>query len=203
MVNRCLIVNTKKSLKPYWDSTLTELNRQSKQARLQWINAGKPRNATDPIYIQYKDAKRMFRAQQRRCVTQYEIDEMQEIEKCQDIGQRYFWYIVNKYRRQTKCTYPIQDDNGNILINENEIRNEWTSYYKDLYSWDQDVNTNHSNARVARRGSGCLRRLVRQHGPRSKPLDHTQFPQFHVKSQTVPRPGKPSGDPAAASLIIS
>ena len=29
---------------------------------------------------------------------------------------------------------------------------------------------------VARRGSGCLRRLVRQHGPRSKPLDHTQFP---------------------------
>ena len=27
--------------------------------------------------------------------------------------------------------------------------------------------------------------------------------QFHVKSQTVPRPGKPSGNPAAASLIIS
>ena len=88
----------------------------------------------------------MFRAQQRHCLTQYEGDEMQEIEKCQDIDQRYFWYMVNKYRRQMKCTCPIQDDYGNILINENEIRNEWTSYYKDLYSWDQDVNINHSNA---------------------------------------------------------
>ena len=27
--------------------------------------------------------------------------------------------------------------------------------------------------------------------------------QFHIWSQTVPRPGKPSGDPAVASLIIS
>ena len=55
-----------------------------------------------------------------------------------------------------------------------------------------------------------FRRLVRQHGPRSKPLDHiysdqsTSVPhQFHDWSTSVPRPGKPSGDPATASLIIS
>ena len=58
-----------------------------------------------------------------------------------------------------------------------------------------------------------FRRLVRQHGPRSKPLDHIQWSvhvsstsdprQFHDWSTSVPRPGKPSGDPATASLIIS
>ena len=57
-----------------------------------------------------------------------------------------------------------------------------------------------------------FRGLVRQHGPRSKPLDHIQWSvhvsstsdprQFHIWSTSVPRPGKPSGDPAAASLII-
>ena len=171
----------KKSLKPYWDSTLTELNRQSKQARLQWINAGKPRNVTDPIYIQYKDAKMMFRAQQRHCVTQYEIDEMQEIEKRQDIDQRYFWYMVNKYRRQTKCTYPIQDDYGNILINENEIRNEWTSYYKDLYNWDQDVNINHSNARFI---NEQLNMINNQYMPNTDELEDGPVQKEEIKKVT-------------------
>ena len=39
---------------------------------------------------------------------------------------------------------------------------------------------------VARRGSGCFVQLVRQHGPRSKPLDHIQW-SVHVSSTSDPR----------------
>ena len=55
-----------KGLKPYWDSSLNCLSKQSKKARSEWIKGGRPRDSDSQLYIKYKDAKRQFRKAQRQ-----------------------------------------------------------------------------------------------------------------------------------------
>ena len=55
--------------------------------------------------------------------------------------------MVNKHRRTQQGTSPISGDTGNTLIEENDIRREWTNYYTKLYSWETDPVRYHGNAR--------------------------------------------------------
>ena len=40
----------------------------------------------------------------------------------------------------------MKNDDGEIVVDENEIRNEWTSYYRDLYSWEKEPRSMNDNA---------------------------------------------------------
>ena len=40
--------------------------------------------------------------------------------------------MVNKSRNGVSSTAPVQDDQGGIVVNENDIRQEWTRYYQKL-----------------------------------------------------------------------
>ena len=55
--------------------------------------------------------------------------------------------MINKHRKIIKTTSPVQNEQGDILTNENEIRQEWTSYNKRLYSWENDLRCHNENAK--------------------------------------------------------
>ena len=73
-INTC-ILNISKNLphikfnkcqKPYWDTELNDLSKYEKKVRWDWIQAGKPKHDSNPIYIRYKSAKSDFRRNQRQ-----------------------------------------------------------------------------------------------------------------------------------------
>ena len=55
-----------KYLKPYWNPTLKELNRERKIALKNYRQNGEPNDPNSPIFIALRDAKRKFRAERRR-----------------------------------------------------------------------------------------------------------------------------------------
>ena len=130
-----------KSLKPYWNNTLSGLNKEKKATYNKWKAAGKPRSNNDRLFIEYKEAKRQFRMEKRREIYRFEKESMETLSKTQELDQRFFWHLVNKKRRRALC--PVQSKDGELLIQHDAISNEWTGYYKELFSetidstWDE------------------------------------------------------------------
>ena len=123
-----------KHLKPYWCEELSALSKSNKKAWEIWVNAGRPREPENEYFKNYKDAKRVFRAQQRLKQFEYEKEEVKEIANNQEIDQRFFWYLVNKNKRKPNHVSPIRNDSGEMLTEVDSIRLEWNEYYKRLYS---------------------------------------------------------------------
>ena len=46
----------------------------------------------------------------------------------------HLWYSVNKSRRKHKRITPIRNDDGILLTNVDDIRNDWSNYYADLFN---------------------------------------------------------------------
>ena len=69
---------------------------------------------------------------------------MQNLAEYDDIGQKYFCSLVNKGEGRLKRLQSVQNDNGNLWKDVNEIRNEWNGYYGGLYAdytsqnWDSE-----------------------------------------------------------------
>ena len=62
-----------KSVKPYWDDILNQLKNDKKETRQSWVSLGKPREADNPNYEAYKEAKRNFRKALRRKKFEYDL----------------------------------------------------------------------------------------------------------------------------------
>jgi hypothetical protein len=120
-------------LKPYWNEGLTASRKHKKATRREWIKAGKPRGNSD-TFKRLKEAKHSFKVCQREAEKQYELNNMQEICKTQQIDQKYFWYLVNRYKRKGNTTHPIKLENGNIISDSDDIRDQWKVYLEKLYT---------------------------------------------------------------------
>ena len=59
---------------------------------------------------------------------------MNEITKCQELDQKYFWYIVNKHKIIGFNVLPIKKKTGEVLTKPGDICNEWKTYTQDLYT---------------------------------------------------------------------
>ena len=127
-----------KNLKPYWDKSLSELNKRKKTIRWEWISAGRPRVKGNPIWERYKESKREFRREQRHKSYLYETEHMQQLGLTEEIDQKYFWYMIKKKKKKPNNVHPIIDENGELLTNIDQIRDEWNGYYKELYTLDND-----------------------------------------------------------------
>ena len=131
-----------KYLKPYWNPTLKELNSQRKLALKNYENAGKPKDPSNTVYQSHRDAKRKFRAERRRTEFNYERENMEKLARTGQIDQRFFWFLVNKKRK--KLVSPIYSESGELLTQPDQIRREWTEYFRELFaekidpSWDSD-----------------------------------------------------------------
>ena len=85
------------------------------------------------IYKRYKDAKRSFRKEQRRSALEYETENMKEMNRSSDIYSKYFWYLVNRRRKHLNKVLPVKSIDGSLVTNVDDIRQEWTQYYCDLF----------------------------------------------------------------------
>ena len=99
-----------------------------------WVEAGKPTNPENELFQNYKTAKQTFRREQRNKAFHYEMREIDDICKNQQMDQKFFWYLVNKPKRIQSKIKPIKDDNGNMITNPHDITKEWGDYFKWLYS---------------------------------------------------------------------
>ena len=120
-----------KALKPYWNVVLSELIKKKKATYRQWVNAGRPRDENNLIWKEYKCAKKEFRRCQREAIYNYEISNMEQLAASCTLDQRYFWYTMNK--NKLSGVSPIRDDKGVMLTDPDQVRNEWTAYYRELY----------------------------------------------------------------------
>ncbi len=120
-------------LKPYWHRGLTESTSKKKQAWHRWADAGKPRN-DHPTWIEYKEAKRVFRRIQRQASLEHEIKYLNEVARTHEIDQRTFWQLINKRRRPKSQPHPVINKEGNTAREIGDIVEVWGKYYTDLYT---------------------------------------------------------------------
>ena len=123
-----------KHLKPFWkiSDSLKTATREQKLASKLYIEAGRPTDPLNATRIHYKDAKRNFRAERRRAELRYEKENIEKLAKTGEIDLRFFWWLVNKKRK--RMFSPIYSESGELLTHPDLIRNEWTEYFRDLFS---------------------------------------------------------------------
>ena len=122
----------KKQLKPYWTLELSMLSKKSKSAWRMWKEAGCPRSGD--IYKQYKQCKNEFRSALRETEVKYEMQNMEDITKNQEIDHRYFWKLVNKRKHNKNNVHPLKLVDGNIVTDSQDICNAWKEYFSKLYT---------------------------------------------------------------------
>ena len=134
----------KKSLKHYWSRTLTQMVRDKKCAWKQWVIHGRPRNPENPLWLRYKETKRILRREIRRQEGEADQRFVIEIEEAGDISQKQFWRLINRRRgSRGPSVRPFQKTDGSILTDMDDIREAWATYYEELYTpsnngYDQD-----------------------------------------------------------------
>lgn len=124
-------------LKHYWNDRLTLLTREKKKAWHEWKRNGQPRDEKNRYWLEYKEAKRLFRQEQRRAACLQGIKHVENLRKYGDLDQRRFWQIVRKKtKKRGSCSLvqPLVGANGDILTDPDDIREGWRSYYEKLYT---------------------------------------------------------------------
>ena len=145
----------KQFLKPYWDETLKEMHKSMRVKRSVWISEGRPRGNGYDSYLQYKEAKRIFRQYHRKCAQMYLKTQNEEIDRAAEVNSEYFWKLVNKRKNSNSVTNigsEIKFDSHTCRDPE-EICNQWSYYFGSLYkAADEDsydsANYRHVKSRV-------------------------------------------------------
>jgi hypothetical protein len=122
------------------------LSQNNKKAFAEWKAAGRPRISDNLKWQEYKKAKKEFRLAQRKYQKDYDIKNMQELEECQYIDQRFYWFLINRARKvKRKRLQPVKDKVGNIVSDIDEICSTWADHFKCLLCPKQDIKVNESN----------------------------------------------------------
>ena len=123
-------------IKPFWSENLEELNDAIMERRQEWRSKYEPKERNNPEFESYKDSKREFRRQYRIEERDYDRSEMNKLNSSGEIDQKYFWYLVNRFK--AKIVSPIMSDDGEFLTDPIKIQEDWNQYYEKLYSEGDD-----------------------------------------------------------------
>ena len=124
--------------KPYWTEKLDELSEAKESARKDWKSKYKDTERDNPEFDHLKDCKREFRRARRIEIREYNRKEMNELNETSNIDQKFFWWLVNRYK--AKIVSPIKSDSGNIVTDPEEIQKDWNNYYEKLFRESGDEN---------------------------------------------------------------
>ena len=109
-------VQFSKTIKPYWSDVLTNLNETQKVAWRRWVTQGRPRDMNNTSWLQYKEAKRCFRAALRDAEKRYDRKCIDELCNSQTVDHKYFWRLINKHKKIKVFTHAtLDEDSGTIL----------------------------------------------------------------------------------------
>ena len=130
-------ISYKKHIKPYWNSKLNGLKKSVGMKYKLWIREGKPRGRDNKTFHEYKEAKRLFRKEQRCCIKEYESKEYDEIVKEHELDYDKFWRLINRRKRCAKNA-PILEVNNKIYDNPKDIAEKWADYFENLHTPEFD-----------------------------------------------------------------
>ena len=78
----------KNNKKSYWSRELNVLFKLKKKAWREWVAASRPRDATNVLWIKYKECKKTLRCRQRQEQYNYELNYITKIEEAEKIDQK-------------------------------------------------------------------------------------------------------------------
>ena len=120
----------KKNLKPYWSHELSLLKRCKVESYRLWVSAGRPREADNLLYVQYKFDKKAFHTAIKRLSKDYENSEILKAVKSAEISKNAFWKIVSAARKgQVKGVSAIKRPDKTVVHDLNDVLNVWASHF--------------------------------------------------------------------------
>ena len=81
--------------------------------------------------IKYKAARKKIRQEFRKAKAIFELEAESEIEKCNEIDQKQFWYFLKKKRRD-KLPESLRKSSSETTSDPNEIKGMWYDHFKKL-----------------------------------------------------------------------
>ena len=137
------LIEFNKHSKPFWTKQLDDLFNCKDKALKEWGINGRIKSEEDESFNVLKCAKKCFKKEHKKCTRNYDISNMKDFAMSGDLDQRYFWYIVNRYRKVFSVS-PVRSDSGEIITDPIDIANEWGVYFRNLFDekdnpeWDAD-----------------------------------------------------------------
>jgi len=126
----------KKRLRPYWNDSLKYLHQSMRQTRRAWVLAGKPRNPDSVERTNYKNSKRIFRAEKRRLDEKLEETFYNEVNEAAEVDQVHFWKLLKSRNRSSDRPPPPMTFGDEVIYDTREISNKWSEYFANLYKPD-------------------------------------------------------------------
>ena len=158
------LIEFNKHSKPYWTKKLQDLFNCKEKALKEWgIESGVKSEEVESFNV-LKCAKKSFKKEHKKCTRNYDIVNMKDFAMSGDLDQRYFWYIVNRYRK-VRSVNPVRSDSGELITDPVDIANEWGVYFQDLFNeknnpeWDDDfkIDVDNTVERLSKLECGQLR----------------------------------------------
>ena len=137
------VISYNKHCKPYWNSDLQNLSNIKDKALKDWCCDGRAKSQNVNSYNVLNEARKLFHREHRKCIRNYDVKEMKQFAESGEIDQRYFWWLVNRYKKNVSIN-PIRSESGDLITEPQEIANEWGMYFQELFSegrnlkWDED-----------------------------------------------------------------
>ena len=123
----------KKHIKPKWSQEVAPYHAAMRATRITWINAGLPRGSNNPVFKDFKDAKRILRKNLRNLYISLENEFFNDIDKSAETDLHLFWNLLNchKARKNRVCEFTV----GETINREpHAIVKAWADYFSDLYT---------------------------------------------------------------------
>jgi hypothetical protein len=105
-----------------------------------WTSEGRPRGEQYESFRLYKDAKRLFRKEQRKMVRKTEENDFKELSEASEIDHIKFWKYVNRRRKKKRSTNVLTTNDGRTISNPEEIADVWATYYEKLLTPEENTN---------------------------------------------------------------
>ena len=134
------LVKKRCNAKHYWNEQLNQLSFEKREANRLWQLNGRPRTNNNPFWRQYKDAKRIFRKEQRNASVRYDSIQMDNLEKSMSADCKWLWSLLKRRRRTVKSNgCPIRDGDGTLLTDPAQVRTAWGNYFAGLHVYPDGV----------------------------------------------------------------
>ena len=144
MVNASVVlphISYKSYIKPYWNNKLKTLRKEVNRKYIKWTKDGRPRGRHNQTYAEYKEAKRLFRREQRRCIQEYSMREYANMSSTLEQDQNRFWKLLNltKKNKRSDVNLEIGDE---MVHDQHKITGLWANYFEDLHEFKRYENEN-------------------------------------------------------------
>ena len=123
----------RKHLKPYWNHKMDALKSNKIRAYKIWVNAGRPREANDHRFQEYKLTKMMFSRKLCALCKEYENSEVLNAVKTVENDRNSFWRLVKKTRKpNSEPSISIKNSADIVVHGIEDVLEVWKVHFEKL-----------------------------------------------------------------------